>query len=82
MEIDAEKTKYVYMFHYQTEGQIHCIKIANKSLENVAKLKYLGIIVTNYNCIHKEVKKILNLGNACYNSFHCLWSCCLLLKNL
>jgi hypothetical protein len=45
--------------------------VASKSLKNVAKFKYLG---TNQNCIDKEMKSSLNLGNTCYHSVHDLLS--------
>jgi hypothetical protein len=36
--------------HDQNVGQNHKLLVANKSFENVVKLKYLGM-VTNWNCI-------------------------------
>jgi hypothetical protein len=38
--------KYMLMSRYKRAGQRHSIKIANRSFEEVAKLKYLGTIIT------------------------------------
>jgi hypothetical protein len=40
----------------------------------VAEFRYLGIVLTNQNCINKEIKSKLNLGNACYHSVQSLVS--------
>jgi hypothetical protein len=58
----------MFVSRHQTTGQNHYIKAANKSFENVAKLKYLGTILTNQNCSHEETKSRLNSGNACYHA--------------
>jgi hypothetical protein len=55
LEVNAKKTKYMLMSRHQTTGQNHYIKVANRSLESVAMFKYLGIVVTNQNCIQKEI---------------------------
>jgi hypothetical protein len=65
LEINAEKTKYMIMSRHPNSGQYQNIRIANESFENVAKLKYLGMTLTNQNNIHDEIKSRLNLGNAC-----------------
>jgi hypothetical protein len=69
------------MSHYQKVGQEHSIKIANRSLEDVVKFKYLGTALTDQNCVHKEIKSRLNLGNACCYSLPSLLSFHLLSRN-
>jgi hypothetical protein len=84
LEVNAESTKYMLLFHHQNTGQNHDIKIlaANRSFENVAQLKYLGMTVINQNLIQEEIKRRSNLGKACYHSVQNLWSSRLLSKNV
>jgi adenylate cyclase class IV len=56
---------YMFMSRHQTTGQNHCLRVANKSFEHEAKLKYLGKTVKNQNCIREEIERRLNSGNAC-----------------
>jgi hypothetical protein len=56
LEINAEKTMYMLMSSYQNAGLNHNINTANRSSENVAKLKYFGVKVINQNLIHEEIK--------------------------
>jgi hypothetical protein len=70
------------MSRHPNSGQNQNIRIANGSFENVAKFKYLGMMLTNQNHIHDEIKSGLNSGNACYYSVQNLLSSCLISKNL
>jgi hypothetical protein len=77
-----KKTKYMLMSRNQKTGQKHSIKIANRSFEDVAKFKYLGITFTDQNCMHLEIKSRLNLGNACYHLVQSLLSTHVLSRNI
>jgi hypothetical protein len=74
LEMNAEKTKYMIMSRHPKSGQNQNIRIANESFENVATLKFLGTTLTDKNDIHDEIKRTLNLGNACYYSVQNLLS--------
>jgi hypothetical protein len=68
--------------HHQNAEQNHDIKIAKRSFENVAQLKYLGMTVTNQNLIRREIKGRLNSCNTCYHSVQNLLSSHLLSKHV
>jgi hypothetical protein len=57
---------------YQKAGQKNSIEITNRYFEAAAKFKYLKIILTDQNCLHKEIKSRLNSGNACNHSVQSL----------
>jgi hypothetical protein len=82
LEVNPEKTKYMLESHCQKAGQRQSIKIANRSFENVEDFKYLGTTLTDQNCIHEEIKRRLNSGNACYHSVQSLLSSGLLSRNV
>ena len=56
--------------------------IENLSFEKVEKYKYLGVKVTNTNDIREEIKRRINMGNACYYSLEKISSSRLLSKKL
>jgi sorting nexin-29 len=82
LEINAAKTKYMIMSQHLNSGQNQNIRIANELFENVAKFKYLGMMLTNQNDIHEEIKSRLNSGNTCYHSVQNILSSHLITKNL
>ena len=62
--------------------QTRNIAIENLSFENVEKFKYLGVTVTNTNNIREEIKRRINMRNACYYSLEKMLSSHLLSKKL
>jgi hypothetical protein len=75
LQVNAQKTKHVLLFHHQNAGQNCDIKIANKSFENVATT------VTNQNFILEEIKRS-NSGKAYYHSAQKLLFSCLLSRKI
>jgi hypothetical protein len=52
VELNTEETKYTLTPRHQYAHKYHNIKTANRSFENVAKLKSLGTTVPNQNLIY------------------------------
>jgi hypothetical protein len=67
LEVNAEETKYMLLSCHQTARQNHDRKIGNRCFENVAQFRYLGTTVAIQNLVQEEIKRRLNLGNACYH---------------
>jgi hypothetical protein len=72
----------MFMSRHQIAGQSNYIRVANKSFEKVAKFKYLGVTLTDQNCIHEEIRSSLNLGNACYDAVQNILSSRMLSRNV
>ncbi|KAJ4444789.1 hypothetical protein ANN_06586 [Periplaneta americana] len=81
-ELNPEKTKCMIMSPDQNIVRNGNIKIGNVSFEEVEKLKYLVATVTNINDAQEEIKRRINMGNACYYLVEKLLSSCLLTKKL
>ncbi|KAJ4434136.1 hypothetical protein ANN_16456, partial [Periplaneta americana] len=82
LEVNPEKTKYMIMSRDQDIVRNGNIKTGGLSFEEVEKFKYLGATVTNINDTREEIKRRINMGNACYYSVEKLLSSSLLSKNL
>ncbi|KAJ4429592.1 hypothetical protein ANN_21777 [Periplaneta americana] len=87
LEVNPEKTKYMIMSRDQNIVRNGNIKIGDLYFEEVEKFKYLGATVTNINDTREEIKRRINMGNACYYSVEKLlsssiwgqvWSRCLI----
>ncbi|KAJ4444686.1 hypothetical protein ANN_06483 [Periplaneta americana] len=82
LEVNPEKTKYMIMSRDQNIVRNGTIKVGDLYFEVVEKFKYLGATVTNINDTREEIKRRINMGNACYYSVEKLLSPSLLSKNL
>ncbi|KAJ4438935.1 hypothetical protein ANN_14889 [Periplaneta americana] len=72
LEVNPEKTKYMIMSRDGNIVRNGNINIGDLSLEEVEKFKYLGATVTNINDTREEIKRRINMGNACYYSLKAL----------
>jgi hypothetical protein len=61
---------------------MYSIKIANRSFEDAAKLKYLETTLTDKNCLHEGIKSRLISGNVFFNSVQRFLSYRLLSRNV
>ena len=80
LEVNSEKTNDMITSRQQNIVQNKNILIENLSFEKVEKFKYLGVTVTNTNDIREEIKRGINMGNACYYSLEKMLSSHLLSK--
>ena len=82
LEVNADKTKYMFKSQYKNGGRNHNKKTDNNSLEGLEQFKYLGTTLTNQNSIQEEIKSRSKSGNACYHSVQKLFSSSLLSTNI
>jgi hypothetical protein len=68
LEVNADKTTYMFMSRDRNAGRSHGVKIDNSSIEIVEEFKYLGTTLTNQYSIQELTKSRSKLGNYCYHS--------------
>ena len=81
LEVNADKTNYMFMSRDQNAGRSNNMKTDNTSFKREEEFKYLGTTLTNQNSTQEEIKSRLNSGNACYHSVQNILSSSLLSKN-
>jgi hypothetical protein len=57
LEINVEKTKFMFLSRRMTVQQNRDINITNSSFENVSQFRYFRMAVTNQNFILKQIKR-------------------------
>jgi hypothetical protein len=68
LEVNADKTKYMFMSRYYNARGSDNIKIYNSFFEMVQELRYLGTTLKNQNYTQKKIKNRFKSGNICYHS--------------
>ena len=66
LEVNTEKTYHVFISHEHNTRQNHDIKAANKSFENLAKYKYLGMTPPDQSRVRETIKTTLTLWRRNY----------------
>jgi hypothetical protein len=82
LEVNPKKTKCMLISRSQNIGQKLCIKIGNRSFEDVANFRHLGTTLTDQKFMHEKIKSRINSGNACCHSVQSLLSSRLLSRNI
>jgi hypothetical protein len=68
LEVNAAKTKYMFMSRDLIAGQNHNIKSDNKSSERLKPFECFGTTLTDQNSVQNEIMSKLKTENACYHS--------------
>jgi hypothetical protein len=68
LEVNTEKTEYIFVSRHQNAVQNCNLLIPNKSFQFVAKLKHFEATAANQNFMHEEIKSRFNSGIACCDS--------------
>jgi hypothetical protein len=82
LEVNADKTKYMFMSRDQNVKRNHSIKTENRYFERMKDLKYLGTNLTYQDSIQEEIESRVKSGNVCYHSVQNFLSYSLLSTNL
>jgi hypothetical protein len=82
VEVNADKTKYMFMSRDQNARRSSNIKVVNSFCKREEEVIYLGKTLTNQNSVQEETKSRLKSGNTCYHSVQNFMSSSLLFKNI
>jgi hypothetical protein len=80
VEVNTDKTTYMFMSRNENAGRSQNIKNGNSSPKMVAHFNYLLPTARNQNSIRDEIKSRLKTDNVCYHSVQNLLSSVCYLK--